>query len=251
MDIWKITKKTRNFVSINTKAQRIVESQSYKSTRRLVDSDEEQKILEEEIEKSKPPFPDRNSRGRLHWLLFTPFRYPPLLEGGRFHKRSEQSIFYGAKELETAMAEIAYKRFVFRECTEADIPPMHVDYTSFAIKIKTNKGMDLTSSPFEKYRKNISNPLSHKESQSLGAAMRNHGVEAFSFFSARVPEGINYGLMSVEAFGNNEPVDMREWSVYDSKNVVEFVRNMPLLRNRIIKFNVADFIVKGKLPLFS
>ena len=54
---------------------RVVESQHQVSTRKLVDSADEQALLEELIDGAKPP---DLTRGRLHYLLFTPFRYPPL-----------------------------------------------------------------------------------------------------------------------------------------------------------------------------
>ena len=54
---------------------RVVEAQHQISTRKLVDTDEEQAILEDVLERHKPPAPEA---GRLHYLLFTSFRYPPL-----------------------------------------------------------------------------------------------------------------------------------------------------------------------------
>jgi hypothetical protein len=56
---------------------RVVETQQDSSTRRLVDSAAEHELLEALLDESKPPVPD-GCRG-LHYLLFTPFRYPPLL----------------------------------------------------------------------------------------------------------------------------------------------------------------------------
>jgi len=144
MNIWQAVSGTKYLTSINEKVQRMVESQSYISTRKLVDSLGEQEILEAEIEKSKPHFPDSNSKGKLDYLLFTPFRYPPLLEGGRFHNPTQQSIFYGSREQETTMAEIAYKRFVFRACSAASIEAQNIGYTKFSAKIQTNKSIDLT-----------------------------------------------------------------------------------------------------------
>src|SRR5436190_6610717 len=48
---------------------RAVESQHQVATRKLVDSDAEQAILEDVLERYKPPLPDGS---RLHYLLFTP-----------------------------------------------------------------------------------------------------------------------------------------------------------------------------------
>ncbi|MCC3263614.1 RES family NAD+ phosphorylase, partial [Paenibacillus polymyxa] len=70
-------------------------------------------LLEELIETSKPQLPP--STETLHYLLKTPFRYPPLRWGSRFGRRHEPSLFYAALRLETAMAEAAYYRFVLWE----------------------------------------------------------------------------------------------------------------------------------------
>lgn len=72
---------------------RVVEGQYYVATRVLVDSGPEHETLEDILDQSKPAAPTYNSRGALHYLLYTPFRYPPLKSGGRFHSRIEQSIF--------------------------------------------------------------------------------------------------------------------------------------------------------------
>ena len=53
-------------------AWRVVESQHIVSTRKLVDSDEEQTVLEDLIEKVKPPAPVGDSFTGLHYLLMTP-----------------------------------------------------------------------------------------------------------------------------------------------------------------------------------
>src|SRR5439155_845331 len=65
---------------------RVVEAQHQISTRKLVDTDEEQAILEDVLERHKPPAPEA---GRLHYLLFTSFRYPPLRATRRGASTSE------------------------------------------------------------------------------------------------------------------------------------------------------------------
>ena len=59
-------------------AWRAVEAQHQVSTRKLVDSLEEQQLLESLIDAVKPPAPHG---ARFHYLLSTPFRYPPLRHG--------------------------------------------------------------------------------------------------------------------------------------------------------------------------
>ena len=56
-------------------AFRMVETQYVAATMRLVDSADEQQMLEEMLENSKPPLPPQASG--LHYLLAAPFRYVP------------------------------------------------------------------------------------------------------------------------------------------------------------------------------
>ena len=89
---------------------RVVEAQHQVSTRKLVDSADEQILLEELIDRAKPPY---TTPARLHYLLATPFRYPPLRHGSRFGRRHERGIWYGSSTRRAAFAEISYYRLLF------------------------------------------------------------------------------------------------------------------------------------------
>jgi hypothetical protein len=203
---------------------RLVEGQHFISTRKLVDNNEEQRLLEEILEHSKPFAPKQNAKGELHYLLFTPFRYPPLKGGGRFHTRDHQSIFYGAENIRTCMAEVAYGRFSFIKDTEARLTGMEVPYTHFMISVRSEKSILLTDPPFKNERERISHPTSYDMSQPLGLSMRLEGVKLFTYYSARDPEGINIGLFSVEAFSKNAPLQGKteHWIVYITDSTIEF-----------------------------
>ena len=226
MKDWLPVNLIRNFTSYSGDIYRIVEGQHFIATRKLVDSDEEQRILEEILDASKPSAPTRNKRGELHYLLYTPCRYPPLKTGGRFHTRLEQSIFYGSEDLETSMAEVAYGRFLFMHHSEAEFTSMQVPYTHFMARVKSAKSILLHSAPFKEYREAISHPTSYAVSQNVGAAMRNAGAELFTYYSARNPEGANVGLFSVETFSSNRPVPGQDvhWEVFITSGSVEFKR---------------------------
>ena len=79
---------------LSGRAWRVVESQHLFSTRKLVDSDEEQALLEELIEDVKPP---AGAAAGLHYLLFTPFRYPPLRHGSGSAPAPRHGIWYGSR----------------------------------------------------------------------------------------------------------------------------------------------------------
>ena len=90
---------------------RLVEGQHRVSTMKLVDSLDEQNVLEDLIEATKPAIPPE-CRG-LDYLLFSPFRYPPLPNGSRFRRPGQPGVFYAAEESRTAAAEKAFYRLLF------------------------------------------------------------------------------------------------------------------------------------------
>src|SRR5262249_9650428 len=76
---------------------RLVEAQHRVSTLKLVDTVEEQALLEEQIQATKPPLPA--GAERLHYLLATPFRYgAPYPVGSRFRRAGfTDGVFYAAE----------------------------------------------------------------------------------------------------------------------------------------------------------
>jgi hypothetical protein len=101
-------------------------------------------LLEELIDRAKPP---ERTRGRMHYLLFTPFRYPPLRHGSRFGTRHERGIRYGSESLRTALAEVAYYRFLFLDATSADLAPLATELTAYSVRTRTQTGYDLFRPP--------------------------------------------------------------------------------------------------------
>ena len=150
-----------------------------------MDSDEEQALLEELIEGVKPP---TGAPAGLHYLLFTPFRYPPLRHGSRFGTRAEHGIWYGSRTQATAFAEKAYYLLLFLEGTTAELAPLETDVSIYQAAYETRKGVDLTRGAFARYQALISSPSDYAASQTLGREMRADGVEAFLYASARDPD---------------------------------------------------------------
>ena len=102
------------FVPLSGAVLRITDRQGESGTADLVDGLLEQARLEQLIDTVKPPIPcdwPEASDGRpmpSHPLLLTPFRYPPLASGSRFGRAHQRHLFYGARALETALAERAF-----------------------------------------------------------------------------------------------------------------------------------------------
>ena len=229
-------------------AWRAVESQHVTSTRKLVDSDDEQQVLEALIDTAKPPWPTGRRFVGLHYLLATPFRHPPLRYGSRFGTRRERGIFYCAEEQATVLAEKAYYVLLFLEGTEADIEPLTRPLTVFQVRVSTKKGADLSQAPFDAHVERISSPTSYRDSQPLGASMRAAGVAAFRFVSARDPEGgANIGLFE-PVFTTKQPINAEQWICTATRARAELKPGPAVMRSRT-SFPRAVFEVDGTLPM--
>jgi hypothetical protein len=227
-----------------------VEAQHLISTLKLVDSLEEQKLLEEMIDARKPVLPSTAAVPRLHFLLFTPFRYPPLRHGSRFGKRAEPGIWYGSEELRTVFAEKAYYRFLFLSGSVIELSPIALEQTSFRAEVESRHAVDLTRPPFDEYRRAISSKTTYEASQALGSAMRQDGVECFRYTSARdVDAGANVALFTPKVFSRPNPRSAQTWICIADRQRVRFTEKHPLHAPSLsFSFERAQFEVSGRLP---
>lgn len=246
--LWEKCNGNDHIITLTTHTWRIVEAQDILATRKLVDSLEEQNILEELIELNKPPLSE-NLLG-MHYLLYTPFRYPPLKHGSRFGTQLEPSLWYGSFELNTAMAEAAYYRFNFLRASQAKFGNVITNLTAFSAKIKTDHGVNLATRPFSEFTQLISAPDSYQESQKLGSTMRSKEIEAFYYQSARDPgKGMNVALFTPRAFFHKNPsgTSFQSWQCIVNEAVAEFVRSSSInVETR--SFPMDLFLINGALP---
>lgn len=201
---------------------RVVENQGFSATLSLVDDRDEHELLERLIEESKPAKPEDCSID--DYLLFTPFRYPPLREGTRFGRVTQRSPFYGAEHLEAALAEKSYRIFWFDSDTEANFPPRSINYTSFMFHAHTKHCLDLLVPPFEEHYAAIHDKDSHTESQKLGDAMREEGAEACLFHSVRCVNAVNIALFTPQVF-TKKSTHKRHWLCHISNDNVRFLQD--------------------------
>ncbi len=226
---------------------RVVEAQFRNSTRKLVDSDAEQEVLEDLIDRrAKLPVPAGFED--LHYLLYTPFRHPPLRNGSRFGTRLERGILYGARELPTAFAEVAYYRLVFLEGSAAQLGDLHVELTAFWFGLAAARGIDLSRPPFDAHEPQISSKTTYGASQRLGADLRAAGVQACLYVSARAaPRALNVAVFE-NAFRPRRPVREERWSCTANRAGAEFRSGTLLDPERRHAFARAQFEVAGRLP---
>lgn len=245
VDIWLESDGENHIKPLMAKIYRLVESQEQIATLGLVNNIYEQVVLEELIESTKNPLPiDKIPR---HYLLTTPFRYPPLKYGSRFGRTFEPGIFYGSLTIQTALSETAYYRFVYMLGPETPYKfPISNQYTSFSAKVRSAKSIFLDQDPFAKYEQILRSPSSYIETQQLGSNMRESGVEIFQFISARdMKKGKNVALFSPSAFQSKVPAQMTAWLCQTSLDEVGFMAKEGTQR---ISYSQKGFWFENKFP---
>jgi|SRR5471030_2230143 hypothetical protein len=227
--------------------RRVVESQFINSTRKLLDSDAEQAVLEELLDtRAKLPVP--LGFENLHYLLYTPFRHPPLRNGSRFGTRQERGILYGSHDLPTAFAEVAYYRLLFLEGSAANLGTVQVELTAFRFAIAAPRGVDLTMPPFSGFEAEISSKVDYRAAQQLGREMREDGATFCLYVSARAAlRGVNVAVFE-NVFSPTRPSAEERWSCATSRARVEFKASTLLGEATSVSFERAQFEVDGKLP---
>ena len=239
MDIWVACKDKIKLQTLSGEIIRVVENQEQIATNSLVDNLDEQALLEQMLESSKPKL--NSSVTGLHYLLSTPFRYPPLKYGSRFGSRFEPSLFYGSENIQTALSESAYYRFLFWYGMVQPPPGgrLTTEHTVFAANYTTNNALQLQSGCFEHYRSALIDPVDYTATQLLGVKMRAATVEVFQFESARdfLQKGVNIALFSPKAFSNTQPIWQEPWLCDTRGDEVVYLGK----EQRVFKFSRESF----------
>lgn len=235
------------FVRLKGTLLRLVESQEQVATGAIVDSAAEQLMLEELLEASKPPL--RAGSEALHYLLKTPFRYPPLQHGSRFGTRFEPALFYGSLLERTVLAEGAYYRFWFwfGMILPPPMPQLITQHTVFQAGYDTPRGLQLQAPPFDAFTGVLRSPDDYTDTQALGTELRAAGVLAFEYLSARDPGvGTNLAVFSPEVFRPRHRIPKREeWTCTTTPTRVSFTN--PATR-ATREFLLEQFLVEGGFP---
>lgn len=225
---------------------RLVESQEQVATNALVRTFAEQALLEDLIDSSKPAVPAEAAG--LHYLLATPFRYPPLPWGSRFGTRFEPSLYYAARSIDTALAEGAYYRYVFwTGMAEPPPAPLETRHALFGAALHTPHGLRLQEPPFAGHRSTLAHPADYGATQTLGTALRAAGIEAFEYRSARDPSGagVNVALFTPAAFAEPRPTHVDEWLCATGAGCVTYYSRHA---GGVREFPIETFLVNGELP---
>jgi RES domain len=200
---------------------RTVETQYKASTMRLTDSLEEQELLEDILNRSKPPIPAECAG--FHYLIYTPFRYAPYPVGSRFRRAGQrEGAFYGSEEIRTAVAEMAFYRLLFLiESPDTILPSAPVEHTVFSVGCSSERLIDLTLPPLKRDMDLWTHPTNYEPCQALSDSARAAGVEIIRYKSIRDPaRQANCAVLSPCAFSDRRPKTEQTWHVFPGSRSV-------------------------------
>ena len=198
-------------------AWRGVEDQHIASTMRLVDSAAEQDVLEQLLEGSKPPAAD-HPPGQ-HYLLFTPFRYRPA-HPSRFRKAGTLGVWYGARELKTAAAEVAYWRWRFIMDSAGLVREALITRHTFFEARVHGPCVDLTAPPWSRHAKAWQHPSDYGATQALAEAAAQQGVHWVRYASVRDEGGVCAVALTPFALSASVPMPESRWQCKATRSSV-------------------------------
>lgn len=211
---------------------RLVEAQHRVSTLKLVDTLDEQDVLESLIEEAKPSVPVECRH--LHYLLSTPFRYGAAYPAGSRFRRAglTEGVYYAAERPTTAVAEMAFYRLLFHaESPGTPWPSNPAEYTAFSAAYRTARAIDLSGSAFAGDRTGWEHPTDYDASQQLAEQARSAGIEIIRYASIRDPDrGMNLALLACTVFTTSEPAAWQTWRIHLQPSGVQAICEFPTMR---------------------
>lgn len=189
-------------------AWRGVEAQHIVATMRLVDTLDEQAVLEQLLEASKPGL--QAAASPKHYLLSTPFRYRSPA-ASRFRRAGAAGVWYGAETLQAAAAEVAHWRWRFLAASEGlREQELLTEHTFFQARV-AGAAIDLGEMPWVQRRASWTHDTDYGATQALAQAARQRGVQWIRYESARSPDGRCSAVFDVDALQLAVPPVQQTW----------------------------------------
>lgn len=193
---------------------RCVDALDQMATQSVTDSADEQDLVENAIERSKPTIPAA-AHGR-HFLLSTPFRHTRQrrLKASRFKAPgADCGVFDASEKEEAALAETAFYILLSLAESISASPPFWTGQKSiFSVNLDTDRALDLTQPPFRQDRAVWRDPFDYGPCQEMGAKTREAGGALIRYESARDPdETENVAVFDPTAFADAAPQHHPTW----------------------------------------
>lgn len=204
---------------------RAVEAQHVVATRTLVDSRQEQELLETLLERDKPAVPPPVAAARLDFPLYTPFRYPPPPGGSRFRAYTDPGVWYGAECIRTACAELGHWRWLFVTDSLGLRRLDPVPHTIFQAVVNAVT-VDLRSRPFRRDNPFWNDPVDYSTCQDFARVARAAQVQLIRYRSVRDPQHGGAGaVLDAAAFFDSIGVARRQtWFLTVDRQGASWIR---------------------------
>ena len=226
-------------VRLEGKYWRMVEAQHRVSTLKLVDTLDEQALLEDLIDDTKPRIPMECRH--LHYLLATPFRYGSVYPyGSRFRRAGKtKGVYYAAETVLTAVAEMAFYRLLFfAESPLTQWPNDAAEYTAFAAAIRCDNAIDLTRPPLDRDKEAWTNATDYTACQAIADVAREAELQAIRYRSVRDPKGANVALLTCKGFAKAKPLEPQTWRIRIGSFGIQAICEFP---DKRLEFSRAAF----------
>ncbi len=197
---------------------------------KLTDTLDEQQILEDLIEASKPPMPVecRNS------IIFC--RRRSAIARTRMVRVSGVPIRWRACTTRPKPSRPPSRRWRSTACCSSPNRPDALarepaEYTAFSARFAVDRAIDLTAMPYAEQAEIWGLPTEYGPCQTLADAARADGVAAIRYASVRDPgRGTNLALLTCKAFAKNRIVDRQTWRIHPGSAGIRAIREFPPLR---------------------
>lgn len=200
---------------------RMVETQHIAATMRLVDSADEQALLEQMLEESKPPLPETTVG--VHYLLAAPFRYFSQT-GSRFRAVNTPGVWYGADDPYCACAEMAYwrQRFLL-DSVGLVLQELSTEHSMYQAQVG-GLAIDLLSEPWAQAKSLWMHSSQYADTQALGQLARQAGhVTWIRYRSVRAPSHTCGAVFDPRVMRMVTPdMQYEQWHCHTSKDRVSF-----------------------------
>ncbi len=214
-----------------------VEAQHIVATMRLVDTLDEQALLEDILEASKPALPRQAAGGGMddgkpgtaaiapaHYLLSSPFRYRSPF-ASRFRRASTTGVWYGAETLQAAAAEVAYWRWRFiTESSGLQNSELHTQHTFFQARVQ-GMAIDLTQPPWSELQTLWTQDRDYSATHALADAASGASLQWLRYASVRQAGGHCGAVFNVAALSLHQPHRQQTWHCKTTPNSVWLVHD--------------------------
>ena len=199
---------------------RVIEAQSRVATMGIVDTIDEQAVLERALEETKPPLPA--ACRHLNYQFRSPFRYGKYPRASRFRRAGRSlGVWYGSEEPLTAVCESIWGALRFYAASPATpMPRRPVEHSAVQADVRVARAVDLTA-PEMASEGRWTDPNDYTECLAFADRVRAEGGSAIRYASVRHPDHWpNVAVLGCEAFAQPDPIGRQTWHIMLNRRLV-------------------------------